>query len=341
LYKNSQKKAIVFLVFLIATLAFSMVSFAVPFARAESTDPSPKIIILPPAGPPGIPATVKGANFNPGATVAISWFGFILDVPGIQGHVGYHAIKTGITVASNGSFVTTIMVPNDFSDIVHFVNATQNGVGTGITNATFTVVPALVLSPQPANYNDGQQVLIHVVGAPLGAIAVAMGLPTVGQPGEATVIKLTYDNNQWGFVTSHLTTEGPIVTAGLTGGDIGGNATIRFNAVGEVGQHIIRGYIGTKDSPPYLPCEIGGGATFTIVGPSPDSQAILNALGPLGGLSGNVTDVKNGVTTAQTNLGAIKGSTDSTATYVLAAAALSVVNLIILLAVASRVFRKT
>ena len=337
MHKHSQKSAIVFLVFLAATLAFSMVSFAVPLARAA--DPSPQIIILPPAGPPGIPATVMGANFNPGSTVVLSWFGFILDVPGIQGHVGYYSIKTDITVASNGSFVATIMVPNDFSDIVHFVNATQNGVGTGITNATFTVVPTLALSPQPANYNDGQEVLIHMVGAPLGAAAVAMGLPTLGPPGEATVVKLTYDNTEWGFVTSHLATEGPIVTAGLTGGDIGGNATIRFDAVGEVGKHIIRGFVGTKNTPPYLPCEIGGEGTFTIVGPSPDTHTILNALAPLGA-GGTVTDIKNGVATVQTNLDAIKGSTDNSVNYALGAVALSVVNLIILLAVASRVYRK-
>jgi hypothetical protein len=184
------------------------------------------------------------------------------------------------------------------------VNATQNGVGTGITNATFTIVPTLSLSPQPANYTDGQQAFLNVYGAPLGTAAFVMGL---NPQNEVTVLKLTYDNAMWGFVVSHLATEGPIVTAGFTGGDIGGNATVRFSAVGEVGQHIIRGYVGTKDTPPvpYLPCEIGGQVVFTIVGPSLDAQAILSQLSSL---DAEIASVQGDTATIKTNLGNVTTS---------------------------------
>jgi hypothetical protein len=316
-------------IFLTTILALSISGFVMVPAKAASVGPA--IALSPPAGPVGIPITVNGTNFQPGATVDLSWFGYIVDVPGITGHVGYYPIETGMTVAPDGSFVTTFITPYDFSDIAHFVNATQNGVGTGITNATFTIVPTLSLSPQPANYTDGQQVFLNVYGAPLGTAAFVMGL---NPQNETTVLKLTYDNTMWGFVTSHLATEGPIVTAGFTGGDIGGNATVRFNAVGEVGQHIIRGYVGAKDTSTYLPCEIGGQATFTIVGPSLDAQTIVSQL-------------NNDVASMQTNLGnlassndAIKGSEDNLVNYGIGALALSAISLIILLAVAIQVFRK-
>ena len=193
-------------------LALSIGSLIMIPAKTLAANP-PAITLSPPAGPVGIPITVNGTGFQSGATVDLSWFGYIVDVPGITGHMGDYPIKTGVTVAPDGSFVTTFITPYDFSDIAHFVNATQNGVGTGITNATFTIVPTLSLSPQPANYTDGQQVFLNVYGAPLGTAAFVMGL---NPQNEVTVLKLTYDNTMWGFVTSHLATEGPIVTAGFT-----------------------------------------------------------------------------------------------------------------------------
>jgi hypothetical protein len=307
-------------------LALSIGSLIMIPAKTLAANPL-TITLSPTAGPVGTPITVNGTNFQPGATVNLSWFGYIVDVPGITGHLGYYPIKTGVTVAPDGSFVTTFITPYDFSDIAHFVNATQNGVGTGITNAAFTIVPTLSLSPQPTNYTDGQQAFLNVYGAPLGTAAFAMGL---NPQNETTVLKLTYDNAMWGFVVSHLATEGPIVTAGFTGGDIGGNATVRFNAVGEVGQHIIRGYIGAKDTQPYLPCEIGGQAVFTIVGPSLDAQTILS----------NVTSVNNGVATIQTNLGTLTTSVGNGANYGLAALALSAVDLIFLIVLLALVVRK-
>jgi hypothetical protein len=305
-------------IFLTFILALSIGSLIMIPTKAASVDPA--ITLLPPAAPPGTPITVNGTNFQPGFTVDLSWFGYIVDVPGRAGHVGYYVIKAGVTVGSDGSFITTFIAPYDFSDIYHFVNATQNGAGTGITNATFTIMPTISLSPQPTNYTDGQQIFLTVYGAPLGTAAFVMGL---NPQNETTVLKLTYDNTMWGFVVSHLATEGPIVTAGFTGGDIGGNATVRFNAVGEVGQHIIRGYVGAKDTPPYLPCEIGGQAVFTIVGPSLDTQAIQTNLG-------NLTVSNQGV----------KSSSDTTGNYALAALVLSIISLIVLLVVAIQVFRK-
>lgn len=219
----------------------------------------PKITLLPPAGPVKTSITVVGVNFTPGATVNLTWFGYIVDVSGIKGHLGYYPIKTGITVSHDGNFSTTIIAPYDFSDVPHFINATQNGGGTGITNATFTIVPNLKLSPQPAWYKQGQEVILHVYGGPLGQPALQMGLTP-----ELNVLKFTYDNAMWGFATSHLETEGTLVTGGSTGGDIGGNITIRFKAVGGFGKHVIRGYMGDRVTPAYLPCEIGGEVEFYI-----------------------------------------------------------------------------
>jgi hypothetical protein len=317
MYKRTRiLSAVLFSVFLL--LAAS--SFAIGTVYAC---PSPTITMLPPAGPVGIPATVKGTGFTPGASVNINWFGFIVDVPGISGHIGYYTIRTGVTVGSDGNFTTGFTTPYDFSDIAHFVNATQNGVGTGITNATFTIVPSLSLSPQAANYTDGQQAFINVHGAPLGTAAVAMGLKLVGQPGEVTVLKLTYDNTMWGFVTSHLATEGPIVTKGSTG-DIGGNASIRFNAVGGVGTHIIRGYIGAKDTSVFLPCEIGGQAVFNIVGSSSDSKTTVTN-------TTNTGTVATNTGTVGASFGDVNGATNTGVNYVLYAMSISAITLSVLL----------
>ncbi len=297
---------------LIAFLALYSAGFAVTPTRALA---SPVITLLPPAGPVGIPVTVTGSNFNPGATVVLSWFGFIVDVPGVSGHLGYHPIKSAIIVGSGGSFTTSIVTPYDFSDIPHFVNATQNGVGTGITNATFTIVPTLKLSGNPSGYVDGQEAFVQVFGAPLGTPAFMMQLSPM-----LTILKLTYDNTLWGFVTSHLETEGPIVTGGLVGGDIGGNATIRFKVVGDTGWHSIRGYVGEKSTPPYLSCEIGGEGEFYIrPGKAPSLASVGSEIVSVDGTA---------------------GSANTTVDLSLVAAALTGVNLVALFAVSIRVFKK-
>jgi len=304
------------------------------------SDPIPTITLLPPAAPVNTPITVKGANFKPGATVDLRWFGYIVDVKGIKGHIGYYPIKTGITVGSDGNFLTTIMVPYDFADVSHFVNATQNGVGTGIANATFTIVPILTIDPQPANYTEGQEVFLRVYGAPLGTPAFMMKFSP-----RLTVLKFTYDNMEWGYATSHLETEGPIVTGGFIGGDIGGNITIRFKAVGGVGRHNIRGYVGEKDTPPYLPCEIGGEGGFYIVGPGLDTQIISNKLGSfdtkISGIQGDEATVKTNLGTLTASTKDVKTATDSATNYSLGALGLSAINLVILLAVAVRGFRRS
>lgn len=305
-------------VFLALILALAIGSFIMTQAKALVA--SPTITLLPPAAPPGTPITVSGASFQPGATVDLSWFGYIVDVPGTTGHLGYYPIKTGIVVASDGSFQTTIVAPYDIGDVQHFVNATQNGDGTGIVNGTFNIMPSMQLSPAPANYTEGQEVILHVYGAPTGTIPVP---PTM----ELESLKFTYDNTEWGYDDSHLTTEGPIATGGFTGGDIGGNITIRFTAVGGVGEHYIRAFEGPSTTGPWLSCEIGGQAVFTIVGPSLDAQAVLSQLSSL-----------NGTLTASDQ--GVKNSSDTTGNYALAALALSVISLIILIAVAIQVFRK-
>ena len=299
---------------LILTVVLALYSVSLTIAPALALA-NPAITLLPPAGPVKTPVTVKGSNFNPGATVVLSWFGFIIDVPGIQGHLGYYPIKSAITVGPDGSFTTSIITPYDFSDIPHFVNATQNGVGTGITNSTFTIVPTLQLSGNPSSYVDGQEAFVQVFGAPLGTPAFMMKLSPI-----LTVLKFTYDNALWGYVTSHLETEGPIVTGGFVGGDIAGNATIRFKVVGNTGWHSIRGYVGEKSTPPYLSCEIGGQGEFYIrPGKAPNLASVGSEI---------------------LNVDATIGSANTTVNYGLVAVAFTGVNLVALLAVAIRVFKK-
>ena len=343
-------------IFLTVILTLSISSFMIP-ARVLAASP-PTVTLLPPAAPVGTPITVNGANFQPGATVNISWFGYIVDVPGTAGHLGYYPIKTGIAVASDGNFHTTIVVPYDLGDVAHFVNATQNGSGTGIINGTFNIMPSMQLSPAPTNYTEGQEVILHVYGGPTGTIPVP---PTM----ELESLKFTYDNNVWGYDDSHLATEGPIATGGFSGGDIGGNITIRFKAVGGVGEHYIRAFEGPSTTAPWLSCEVGSEVTFHIVGPSSDTQTILNNLSnidakivsiqgneatittKIGTISGNVTSISNGMATVQTKLGnltlsvdGVKSSTDTTVNYGLGALTLSVIDLVILIAVAILVQRK-
>jgi hypothetical protein len=346
-----------FATFLTAILALSIGSFIIIPAEVRAANPL-TITLLPSAGPPGTPITVNGTNFTPGATVDLSWYGYIVDVPGISGHLGYYPIQTGITVGPDGSFLSTITAPYDISDAVHFVNATQNGIGTGIVNGTFTIMPSLQLSPTPTNYTDGEEVILHVYGGPTGTIPVP---PTM----ELESLKFTYDNNYWGYDDSHLTTEGPVATGGFTGGDIGGNITIRFMAVGGVGVHCIRAFEGPSTTSPWLSCEIGGQVVFNIVGPSPDTQTVLSGLASLnatllsvqgntaairtnqGTINGTITSINNGVATVNTTLGILnvsvdsaKSSADNSATYAIAALVLSIISLLILVAVAIQVFRK-
>jgi len=287
-------------ILLTTILMLSLSTLAMTPTRALPTS-TPTITLLPPAGPVGTPITVKGANFAAGAKVNLSWYGYITDVPGTTGHLGNYPIKTSITVASDGSFTTTFIAPYDISDVPHFVNATQNGSGTGIVNGTFNIMPSMQLSPTPTNYTEGQEVILHVYGAPTGTIPSP---PT----GELMSLKFTYDNNYWGYDDSHLTTEGPIVTGGFTGGDIGGNITIRFLAVGGVGEHYIRAFEGPSTTGPWLSCEIGGEATFNIIGPSSDTQAILNQLTSL---NAEILSVNGNTATIKTNLGNINASLSS------------------------------
>ena len=301
LHKKTTKSASILTlatIVLLMTLALSSSSLSVKAASG------PTLTLTPPAGPVGIPITVTGSGFTAGAAVNLTWFGNIVDVPGIAGHLATYTIKSGITADSNGAFTTSVISPSDFSDITHQVNATQNGVGTGIANATFTTVPTMIFSPQPANYVSGQQVFLNIIGGPLGSAA----LPYLAPGSTASVLKFTYDNVFWGFDTSHLSTEGPVSTGGFTGWDVGGNISIRFTATGELGTHTIRAYVGEKDTPIWLSCELGGTATFNITGPTSDTQAILNSLTSL---NSNILSVQGDTATIKTNLGTVTTSLSS------------------------------
>lgn len=295
MYKKTPKFAsILSLTTIMLLMALALSSSSLPVKAAGA----PILTLIPPAGPVGIPITVIGTGFTPGTAVTLTWFGNIVDVPGIAGHLSTYTIKSGITADANGNFTTSIISPSDFSDIPHLVNATQNGIGTGITNATFTTVPTMILSPQPANYAIGQQVFLNITGGPLGSAA----LPFLAPGSSASVLKFTYDNGMWGFDTSHLTTEGPVSTGGFIGWDVGGNLSIRFTATGGVGTHSIRAYVGEKDTPIWLSCEIGGTANFNITGPNSDTQTILNNLASL---NSNIVSVQGNTATIVTSLGTV------------------------------------
>jgi hypothetical protein len=294
---NKRNHAAVLLVFLATILVLSIANFNVASVKAAVV---PTLTLVPPVGPVGIPITVSGNGFDLGANVSLTWFGNIVDVPGIAGHVGTYDIKSGIIADENGNFMTTIISPSDFSDIPHQVNATQNGIGTGIANATFTTVPTLILSPQPANYTSGQQFFLNITGGPLGSAA----LP-ITQSSTATVLKFTYDNVMWGFDTSHLSTEGPVSTGGFIGWDVGGNISIRITAVGEVGTHSIRAYAGEKSTPIWLSCEIGGQVNFNIMGPTSDTQTILDNLVSL---NSTILSVQGETATIKTDVGNVTTS---------------------------------
>jgi hypothetical protein len=220
---------------------------------------SAAITLLPPVGPVQTPITVNGTGFASGASVNLYWFGYIAS----SHSLGYYPIKTGITAASDGTFLTTIIAPFDFGvNVLHNVNATQNGSGTGITNATFTIVPTMQLSPQPTKYKEGQEVFLRIFGAPAQGITVS---PGPGAPPEVPILKFTYDNSYWGWIWSHI--EPVPVATGFPTGDIGGNATIRFKATGASGLHVIRAYEGSIATiGPWLGCEIGGEVQLKIAG---------------------------------------------------------------------------
>jgi hypothetical protein len=247
----------------LTAVGFALTTTHVQNARALSA--SPTITLLPPVGPVQTPITVNGTGFDSGANVILYWFGYIAS----SHSLGYYPIKTGITAASDGTFLTTIIAPFDFGiNVLHNVNATQNGSGTGITNSTFTIIPTMQLSPQPtknkepAQYKEGQEVFLQIFGAPAQGIAYS---PGPGAPPEVPILKFTYDNSYWGWIWSHM--EPVPVATGFPTGDSGGNATIRFTTTGASGLHTIRAYEGDLTTiGPWLGCEIGGEVQFKIAG---------------------------------------------------------------------------
>ena len=240
----------------LTAVGFALITTNVQNARALG---SAAITLLPPVGPVQTPITVNGTGFASGANVNLYWFGYIASSHTLD----YYQTKTNITAASDGTFLTTIIAPFDFGiNVLHNVNATQNGSGTGITNATFTIVPTMKLSPQPTKYKEGQEVFLQIFGAPAQGIAVS---PSPCAPPEVPILKFTYDNSYWGWIWSHI--EPVPVATGFPTGDIGGNATIRFAVTGASGLHVIRAYEGSIATiGPWLGCEIGGQVHFRIVG---------------------------------------------------------------------------
>jgi hypothetical protein len=288
---------------------------------------TPMIVLSISAGPVGTPITVNGTGFSSGAIVDLWWFGYIVDTPGVKGYLDYYRIKSGITVGLNGNFLSTFTAPYDFGPgITHYIKAIKKGTekfscdekctsdDKCIAIASFTIRPSLKLSPQPANYNQSQNVTLYIYGAPIGE-KVCMD----GQPSSLKVLRLTYDNSEWGYAASYMKTQGTTTTGGLAGGDIGGNATIKFTAVGWVGEHVIRAYLGEKDAAPNLQTEIGGQVEFYIIGPTSDTQAILDKLNALNAtiaslqsdisaMKGDVSTIKNNTNTMASLLSSINAT---------------------------------
>jgi hypothetical protein len=248
-------------ILILGVLTLTAVGYALIRTNVQNTKAlgSAAITLLPPVGPVQTPITVNGTGFAPGASINLYWFGYIASSHSLD----YYPIKTGITAASDGTFLTTIIAPFDFGiNVLHNVNATQNGSGTDITNATFTIMPTMQLSTQPTKYKEGQEVFLQIFGAPAAGIAVP---PGPGAPPEVPILKFTYDNSYWGWIWSHI--EPVPVATGFPTGDVGGNATIRFTATGASGLHVIRAYEGSIATiGPWLGCEIGGEVQFKIAG---------------------------------------------------------------------------
>jgi hypothetical protein len=244
----------------LTTVGFALITTNVQKAQAIG---SAAITLLPTVGPVQTPITVNGTGFTPGASVDLYWYGYIAS----SHSLGYYPIKTGITASPDGKFLTTIIAPFDFGiNVLHNVNATESGSGTGaLTNATFTIVPTMQLSPQRAHargYKEGEEVFLRIFGAPAQGITVS---PGPGAPPEVPILKFTYDNSYWGWIWSHI--EPVPVATGFPTGDIGGNATIRFTVTGASGLHVIRAYEGSIATiGPWLGCEIGGEVHFKIAG---------------------------------------------------------------------------
>jgi hypothetical protein len=260
-----------FAILLVATLTLSFGAYAVLLGHTPNVSAAPssaKITLFPPAGPVQTPITVSGTGFTPGASVDLSWFGYVAS----SNSLGYYPIKTGIIAGSDGSFQSTFKAPFDFGvNVLHNVNATQNGVGSGIMNTAFNIVPSLQLKTQSEftnnqgvypTYFEGQEVVLQLFGVPADGIPVS---PGPGAPPEIPIMKLTYDNNYWGWIWSHMV---PVpVATGFPTGDAGGNATIRFTVVGTSKVHTIRAYEGSLATiGPWLGCEIGGEVKFETVG---------------------------------------------------------------------------
>jgi hypothetical protein len=291
---------------------------------------TPKIALSSSTGPVGTPITVNGTGFSSGATVDLWWFGYIVDMPYVKGHLGYYQIKSNISVSLDGNFLSTFTTPYDFGPgITHYVKAIKKCTEKSTYNeecthyekcthydecasygkceayASFTIRPSLQLSPQPANFEQSQNVTLYIYGAPIGE-KVCME----GQPSNLKVLRLTYDNSEWGYVTSYLRTQGTTMTGGLTGGDIGGNATIRFTAVGWVGEHVIRAYLGERDAAPNLQTEIGGQVEFYILESASDTQAVLDKLDAL---NATVASLQSDISAMKSDVGTIKNNTDTIA----------------------------
>ncbi len=202
------------------------------------------------AGPVDAPIAITGAGFPASTTIGLYWYGYMAE----NYELGEYLISS-VRTDRDGNFSTSITTPRDFGvNVPHTISAKAGE--TVLAKADYAIVPSLELASQPTDYSQGDDVILLVHGAPL------TGVPAPDHPEEGPVVlKLTYDNQYWGMISSHIS---PVPVA--THPDTGGEAAIRFIATGGSGTvHVIRAYEGSMMTVgPWLGCEIGGEVQFRV-----------------------------------------------------------------------------
>jgi len=219
----------------------------------------PSIVLVPSEGKVGTPVTVYGYGFP---YITNKFVNVTITWE------GYETIDVAwAKVESNGRFTTQFKVPHDYGG-EHTVTATANDTAQTSASATFTVLPDLKIVPDKFA-NDGSLVTVYGTGLD----------PNKGYTPNIDNRLLGVDPNSWDYPSSIYCNET-------------GDIELKFVAAGFTpGLHVFSLYAGGELKPTYV--------TFTVIGVSPDTQAILNQLATnqadllaqLKSLNANITDL--------------------------------------------------
>lgn len=209
----------------------------------------PTLILTPEEGPVGTVVTAKAYGF-PAGNASLYWYEIEL------GDGKYYNLVNA-TVGDNGKFVGTVtfVVPHTYGGVPHEVTATSTWQGETnssltdvVASAYFIVTPQLKVVPSEFS-NDGS--LVKVVGTGLNPLAEYV--PNI-------------DNNLLGVDVWYY--EYPTDVFANATGDL----VIYFVAAGFTpGLHAFSLYENESLKPLYT--------TFTVTGPSPDAEAIMEEIG--------------------------------------------------------------